>query len=201
MKNTCSPQANSVYHELSPETHGMEKYLAMQHKSWAFYWRVYLDFSTAEKFVFSIGLRTNVEPQSLPILILFYRPNKSSGTHINGGVMCCLHPFELNVTLTALKLNSLFMSFSPKSIYSLLISYGCDLDLCLKWLDQSLEAQQQKYRKCFAVNIFSPHCLFTSTLLCAHLYYFFKHTNWIRRCCLSRDIFLFVIFQMNYSGY
>lgn len=33
MKNTFSPQANSVYHQLSAKTHGMEKYLAMQQKS------------------------------------------------------------------------------------------------------------------------------------------------------------------------
>lgn len=102
MKNTWSPQANSIYHQLSPKTHGMEKYLAMQHKRWAF-----LDFSTAEKLVFRIGLKTNITPQSLPILISFYRHKKSSGTHINGGVMCCLILLNCTCmfTFTALVLN------------------------------------------------------------------------------------------------
>lgn len=86
-----------------------------------------------------MGLKTSVTPQSLPILISFYRHNKSSGTHINGGVMYCLHPSELHIHVyrNTVVLNSLFMLFSLESIHSLLILYVCDLELCLKWLDIS----------------------------------------------------------------
>lgn len=173
MKNTCSPQANSVYHQLSPKTHGMEKYLAMQHESWAFffYWTVYLDFSIAEKSLFSVGLKTNVTPQSLPILISFYRHNKSSGTRINGGVRCCRHPSELHIHVyrSTAVLNSLFMSFSLESIHSLLILYVCDLELCLKWLDISWgsAAEIQEAFSAFLHFVFLPvlcsvHICFTS---------------------------------------
>lgn len=138
-------------------------------KSRAFYyWTVCLDFSTAEKSVFSVGLKTNFTPQSLPILISFYRHNKSSGTHINGGVMCCLHPSEPHIQYV---FNSLFMSFSPESIHSLLILYICDLELCLKWLDHSrgsaAEMQEAFCCQCFQSAVFLPaiysvHICFTS---------------------------------------
>lgn len=38
------------------------------------------------------------------------------------------------------------------------------------------------------------------TLLYVHLFYFFKHPYEIEDV-VSREIFLFVTFQMNYSGY
>lgn len=49
MKNACSPQANSVYHQLSPKTHGMEEYPAKQHKSGAFSSTVYVDISKSRE--------------------------------------------------------------------------------------------------------------------------------------------------------
>lgn len=147
-----------------------------------------------------MGLKTNVTPQSLPIVISFYRHNKSSGTHINGGVMCWLHPSELHIYVyrSTVVLNSLFMSFSLESIHSLLILYVCDLELCLKWLDISWgsAAKIQEAFSAFLHFVFLPvlyyvHICFTSFNIQIEL----GDVVWVETfslCYISDELFRFI---------
>lgn len=87
------PSSSSVYHQLSPKTHGRGKI-----SSYATQQRGFLLNSVSGYFQHrEMFPQCHVTLQSRPALIRFYRHNKSSGNRINGGVMCCLHPSELHI--------------------------------------------------------------------------------------------------------